>query len=54
MSGDPGRPTTNPRTTMPQIWGKDLMSTKPAKPEPADDAREQARRALQTSMDTRQ
>jgi hypothetical protein len=29
------------------------MANKP-KPEPADDAREQARRALQASMDTRQ
>ncbi len=29
------------------------MSAKP-KPEPTDEAREQARRALQTSMDTRQ
>jgi hypothetical protein len=29
------------------------MAAKP-KPPPADDAREQARRALQTSMDTRQ
>jgi hypothetical protein len=30
------------------------MRTNPPKPEPAEDAREQARRALQTSMDTRQ
>ncbi|PRY19379.1 hypothetical protein CLV70_13431 [Pseudosporangium ferrugineum] len=29
------------------------MAAKP-KPQPSDDAREQARRALQTSMDTRQ
>ncbi|AGL20313.1 hypothetical protein L083_6803 [Actinoplanes sp. N902-109] len=29
------------------------MAAKP-KPQPADDAREQMRRALQTSMDTRQ
>ena len=29
------------------------MATKP-KPPPSEDAREQARRALQTSMDTRQ
>ena len=29
------------------------MAAKP-KPQPADDAREQARRALQTSIDTRQ
>jgi hypothetical protein len=29
------------------------MAAKP-KPQPQDDAREQARRALQTSMDTRQ
>jgi hypothetical protein len=29
------------------------MATKPT-PKPVDDAREQARRALQTSMDTRQ
>jgi hypothetical protein len=30
------------------------MSSKPTKPETTDEAREQARRALQTSMDTRQ
>ncbi|BCJ54791.1 hypothetical protein Asp14428_62660 [Actinoplanes sp. NBRC 14428] len=30
-----------------------IMAAKP-KPQPSDDAREQARRALQTSMDTRQ
>lgn len=29
------------------------MAAKP-KPQPADDSREQARRALQTSLDTRQ
>ena len=30
------------------------MPTNPPKPEPVEDAREQARRALQTSLDTRQ
>lgn len=30
------------------------MAKNNPKPEPAEDAREQARRALQTSMDTRQ
>lgn len=30
------------------------MPSKPAKPQAPDEAREQARRALQTSMDTRQ
>ncbi len=30
------------------------MSTTKTKPEPVEDEREQARRALQTSMDTRQ
>ena len=38
-------PTRRGRTT--------IMAAKP-KPQPTDDAREQARRALQTSMDTRQ
>lgn len=31
-----------------------MSTTKPPRPEPAEDAREQARRALQTSIDTRQ
>jgi hypothetical protein len=30
------------------------MAAKPTKPQTTDEAREQARRALQTSMDTRQ
>jgi len=30
------------------------MANEQPKPKPADDAREQARRALQTSLDTRQ
>lgn len=30
------------------------MASKPQSPPPADDAREQARRALQTSLDLRQ
>lgn len=34
-------------------WKDPTMPNKP-KPETTDDAREQARRALQTSMDTRQ
>jgi hypothetical protein len=43
-----------PRRPLDQILWKDhLMAAKP-KPQPADDAREQMRRALQTSMDTRQ
>lgn len=38
-----------------RTWKEPSVSTtKKTKPEPADDAREQARRALQTSMDTRQ
>jgi hypothetical protein len=59
MSGDPGsardapldpllgarRAHTPNRTT--------IMAAKP-KPQPSDEAREQARRALQTSLDTRQ
>jgi hypothetical protein len=37
----------------PTVEGITIMAAKP-KPPPSDDAREQARRALQTSMDTRQ
>jgi hypothetical protein len=33
--------------------GSTIMAAKP-KPQPTDEAREQARRALQTSLDTRQ
>jgi hypothetical protein len=32
----------------------DMPTTSNTKPEPVEDEREQARRALQTSMDTRQ
>lgn len=31
-----------------------MSTTRKTKPEPSEDEREQARRALQTSMDTRQ
>jgi hypothetical protein len=34
-------------------WKDPIMAAKP-KPQPSDEAREQLRRALQTSMDTRQ
>jgi len=34
-------------------WRTTIMAAKP-KPQPTDEAREQARRALQTSLDTRQ
>ncbi|MFI5931209.1 hypothetical protein [Actinoplanes sp. NPDC051494] len=36
------------------LWKDHLMAAKPKPQKPADDAREQLRRALQTSMDTRQ
>jgi hypothetical protein len=46
LPGAPTRPTSRGRTT--------IMAAKP-KPQPSsDEAREAARRALQTSMDTRQ
>jgi hypothetical protein len=52
-SGHPGWPgrTAFPSTHRP--WKDVEMASKP-KPQQADDAVEQARRALQTSMDTRQ
>jgi hypothetical protein len=51
--GDPGRPATAfPRSDRP--WKDAEMAASKPKPDPADDEREQARRALQTSMDTRQ
>jgi len=53
FSGHPGWPATPfPRSDRP--WKDPEMATSKPKPEPADDEREQARRALQTSMDTRQ
>ena len=51
-SGDPGPALATPRSTDP-CGRTHIMAAKP-KPQPSDDAREQARRALQTSMDTRQ
>jgi hypothetical protein len=52
----PGHPgpaaTAFPRSERP--WKDAEMAASKPKPEPADDEREQARRALQTSMDTRQ
>ena len=63
MSGDPGPAPVTPRSTDLRAravarrrppWGrKHIMAAKP-KPQSNDDARELARRALQTSMDTRQ
>ncbi|GAB3956017.1 hypothetical protein GCM10027614_66950 [Micromonospora vulcania] len=60
-SGNPGppwgaqhdRPCGPPRAGGSHPGRSTTMPTKP-KPETTDDAREQARRALQTSMDTRQ
>ena len=53
FSGHPGRPTTLPRSH--RFWKDAEMPTNTkTKPEPVEDEREQARRALQTSMDTRQ
>jgi len=51
-SGDPGAALATLRSTDP-CGRNHIMAAKP-KPQPSDDAREQARRALQTSMDTRQ
>jgi hypothetical protein len=64
FSGDPGwlsagaphnRPQCGPPAGRPTrtLEGTVLMAAKP-KPETTEDAREEARRALQTSMDTRQ
>ena len=50
--GDPGPALATPRSTD-LSWKDHVMAAKP-KPQPSDDAREQARRALQTSLDTRQ
>jgi hypothetical protein len=53
FSGHPGRPAT-PFPSTDRSWKDPAMPTSKPKPEPAEDEREQARRALQTSMDTRQ
>lgn len=48
------RPLSGHATRVPvPPWKDPIMAAKP-KPETTEDAREQARRALQTSMDTRQ
>jgi hypothetical protein len=52
-SGHPGWPDGTVSPSNPRPWKDVEMPSKP-KPEQADDAVEQARRALQTSMDTRQ
>ncbi len=51
--GNPGRPhrTASPRYA--RSWKETPMPRQP-KPQQTEDEREQARRALQTSMDTRQ
>jgi len=54
VSGHPGRPATPFPSSSNRSWKDAEMPTSKPKPEPADDEREQARRALQTSMDTRQ
>jgi hypothetical protein len=52
-SGHPGGPSVAPRSH--RSWkDPDMPTSTKTKPEPAEDEREQARRALQTSMDTRQ
>jgi hypothetical protein len=53
ISGHPGRPAT-PFPSTDRSWKDAEMPTSKPKPEQAEDEREQARRALQTSMDTRQ
>ncbi|BCY14444.1 hypothetical protein L3i22_095320 [Actinoplanes sp. L3-i22] len=50
-STDSGRSAGVSAHTTP--WKEPQMAAKP-KPQPTEDAREQARRALQTSLDTRQ
>jgi hypothetical protein len=53
FSGHPGGPPASPRSN--RSWkDPEMPSTTKPKPQPAEDEREQARRALQTSMDTRQ
>ncbi len=54
-SGHPGRPWTSASARTVRSW-KDIPMATSTKPEQAaaEDEREQARRALQTSMDTRQ
>ena len=53
VSGHPGGPTALSRSH--RSWEDPEMPTNTkTKPQPAEDEREQARRALQTSMDTRQ
>jgi hypothetical protein len=53
FSGHPGGPTALPRSH--GFWkDAEMPANTKTKPEPAEDEREQARRALQTSMDTRQ
>jgi hypothetical protein len=62
-SGDPGRPPRGVQQDLPvpgrviavrRSLRRSLPVATKKKPEPTDEAREQARRALQTSMDTRQ
>jgi len=53
FSGHPGRPATAFPSSHRSWKDADMAAAKP-KPQPSDDEREQARRALQTSMDTRQ
>lgn len=53
-ASDPAIPDrSSRRTARPHLWKDQIMAAKP-KPQPSEDAREQARRALQTSLDTRQ
>jgi hypothetical protein len=52
-SGHPGRLTAGFPSSHRSWKDADMAASKP-KPEPVEDEREQARRALQTSMDTRQ
>ncbi|BCJ67035.1 hypothetical protein GCM10009779_57770 [Polymorphospora rubra] len=50
----PARPCVRRRPDLPAHPGRNLRMASKPKPETTDEAREQARRALQTSMDTRQ
>ena len=54
FSGHPGRPVGTFPSSRPPTKDPDMPTTSKTKPEPVEDEREAARRALQTSMDTRQ